>query len=219
MKNEKAKQKQSPVSVTIKPPNFQTAVFELVGTAPYVQLTFSEKKIEGIRRKHEEGPRRKKGEARVPRNFEEEYRQSMYVSREGWHGIPASAFRKGAISVCRVKGFKMTLAKLCLFVVADGFDAKSGKPMVRILKGQPRMHVGPVRNANGSTDLRSRAMWEQWEFKLRMRYDADMFSLEDVTNLVLDMGVRAGVGEGRPDSRDSAGMGWGTFRTKGEDEK
>ena len=34
----------------------------------------------------------------------------------------------------------------------------------------------------------------------------------DVTNLMQRVGMQVGIGEGRPDSRDSAGLGWGTFR-------
>jgi len=33
-----------------------------------------------------------------------------------------------------------------------------------------------------------------------------------VTNLLARMGMQVGIGAGRPDSTDSAGMGWGTFR-------
>jgi hypothetical protein len=32
-----------------------------------------------------------------------------------------------------------------------------------------------------------------------------------VTNLMQRVGLQVGIGEGRPDSRESAGLGWGTF--------
>ena len=44
-----------------------------------------------------------------------------------------------------------------------------------------------------------------------MRFDYDQFGYDDVSNLVLRAGIQVGVGEGRPDSKKSTGMGWGTF--------
>jgi hypothetical protein len=38
-----------------------------------------------------------------------------------------------------------------------------------------------------------------------------MFSLDDISNLLMRVGLQVGLGEGRPDSKKSAGMGWGTF--------
>jgi hypothetical protein len=55
-------------------------------------------------------------------------------------------------------------------------------------------------------------MWRQWTSKVRVAYDADQFTLQDVTNLMSRVGLQVGIGEGRPDSRDSAGLGWGTFK-------
>ena len=67
-----------------------------------------------------------------------------------------------------------------------------------------------VRNANGGFDIRVRPQWEQWGCILRVKFDADMFDLQSIANLVMRAGF-GGVGEGRPDSKMSAGMGWGTF--------
>mgnify|MGYP000574967647 FL=1 len=69
-----------------------------------------------------------------------------------------------------------------------------------------------VRNATGVADLRVRPMWREWSCVLRVTYDEDQFSLQDVTNLLVRVGTQVGIGEGRPDSRQSAGLGWGLFR-------
>jgi len=47
-----------------------------------------------------------------------------------------------------------------------------------------------------------------------VNFDADQFTVQDVTNLMQRVGMQVGIGEGRPDSRDSAGLGWGTFCLK-----
>ncbi|MEJ5360186.1 MAG: hypothetical protein WHT06_16110, partial [Desulfobacterales bacterium] len=54
-------------------------------------------------------------------------------------------------------------------------------------------------------------MWREWGLKVRIRYDADQFSRDDVANLIARAGVQCGLGEGRPFSRMSNGMGYGTF--------
>jgi hypothetical protein len=69
--------------------------------------------------------------------------------------------------------------------------------MARVETGQPYVTV--------------RAAYHNWKASLTIRYDADQFTVEDVTNLVMRVGMQVGIGEGRPDSRNSAGMGWGTF--------
>ena len=141
----------------------------------------------------------------------------MHKTAEGWCGIPAPAFRNAMISACRVVGFQMTRAKLALFVVPDGFDAEDGTPLVRITKGEPIYTELAVKNETGVCDLRPRPMWrEGWEAVVRIKYDADMFTLTDVANLLMRAGAQVGIGEGRPDSRKSCGIGWGIFDLIGE---
>lgn len=47
--------------------------------------------------------------------------------------------------------------------------------------------------------------------ELRVRYDADQFGAQDVLALMERVGLQVGIGAGRPDSKTSAGMGWGLF--------
>jgi len=199
--------------VTISPPNFGFAEFTLTGRDPYVQLRFSQKAVEQMKEKMMKGSQAKKGIKREPRDFDTDYQQSMHMSEEGWCGIPASGFRAAMISACRIVGFQMTRGKLGLFIEADGVDKIDGQPLVKI-EGTPEKVEHYVRNATGVVDIRVRAMWREWTAKLRVRYDADMFSVQDIANLLHRVGLQVGIGEGRPDSKKSAGMGWGTFTLK-----
>lgn len=194
--------------VTIKPANIQTVVFNIRGTAPLVQARFS-KKAE-LMAKMAEGSTAKNRRERKARDYEQEMKDAMHVSSEGWQGLPAPAFRAAMISACRLVGFKMTLAKLSVFVEHDGIDALDGLPLIKF-DGTPEINTMHTRNATGVVDVRSRPMWREWSAKVRIRYDADQFTLTDVTNLMQRVGMQVGIGEGRPDSRSSAGLGWGTF--------
>jgi hypothetical protein len=209
-KTTEAAVKGAAIALQIPAPNFQQTTFKIVGDAPYVQAKFSAKAKNQIRDNMLSGTRSRKGQARKPRDFKADYEGAKHISRDGWCGIPASCFRQACISACRLVGFKMTLAKLALFVEADGYDVDEGTPLVRIY-GKPHMHEQHVRNATGVVDLRVRPMWNEWHAKLVVRWDADLFSAQDVTNLLNRVGQQVGIGEGRPDSKQSTGQGWGLF--------
>lgn len=200
--------------VVIKAPDIRTAVFTITGTAPYVQARFSAKAMQAMKAKMMAGSVARGKKVREARDFEDDYVQAMHKSGEGWCGIPAGAFRQAMISACRLVGFKMTLAKLSVFVEADGFDAIDGVPLIKI-EGSPERTDMAVRNQTGVADIRVRPMWRTWSAQVRVRYDADQFTAEDVANLMHRVGAQVGIGEGRPDSRESAGLGWGTFSLAG----
>ena len=209
-----ARRKDENLEIKITAPNFKRAAIAIRGTSPMVQHKFSEKARNTMVAIQEEGSQSRKGRKRDPKDFNAVYEAAKHVSTEGWCGIPASAFRNAMISACRIVGFKMTLAKLSLFVDADGYGS-DGTPLVKITKGEPVQHLAPARNANGSTDIRCRPMWHEWEAKLRLRWDGDQFSPTDIANLLSRVGAQVGIGEGRADSRMSSGMGWGFFELVG----
>lgn len=206
------------VSLVISPPSIGRAQFRIVGTQPYMQARFSKKAMDAMMEKHMAGSTSNKSRKREARDPEADYRGAMHVSTEGWIGIPASSFRAAMISACRLVGFKMTLAKLSIFVQADGYDEVDGQPLVRIY-GDPERVDMPTRNATGVFDIRVRPLWREWYADVTVDYDADQFTVQDVFNLMARVGMQVGIGEGRPDSRQSAGLGYGLFRiesNKGE---
>lgn len=199
----------SPASkVVISPPNMMYATVHIRGTSPYVQHAFSQKAQLQMEETQRAGTQAKSRKKRDARDFDADYKAAMHISTEGWHGIPAPAFRNAAIDTCRLVNFVMTRAKLSLFIEADGYDEVDGTPLVK-LKGEPRIHKGWGRNANGGADLRWRPMWEDWEAWVRLRWDGDQFSASDVFNLFARAGLQVGIGEGRASSPNSNGLGWG----------
>jgi hypothetical protein len=206
------KKNDTTTAVTIRPPNIQTLRLKIKGTAPLVLNRFSVTARTEMVKKQEAGSTGAKGRKREGKDFDARFREACYVAEEGWYGINASAFRRALISACRLVGFKMTHAKLSLFVVADGVDALDPTfALVRIESGPPVRHDATVRLETGVADVRPRPMWREWACTLTLRYDADQFTAGDVVNLLARVGEQVGVGEGRPDSKGGAGMGWGTF--------
>lgn len=201
----------STLHVAITPPNFQRLAINIQGTTPLVINRFSAKAMEMMRKAQEAGNASRSRKAREAKDFDALFEGAKHISDEGWEGIHAAAFRNGAISACRACGFKMTHAKLAFTVEQDGFDRVDGAPLVRLTNGEAEQWVAPTRNATGVVDLRCRPMYREWGATLRIRYDAGMLTGDDVVNLVARVGLQVGIGEGRPDSKMSAGLGFGLF--------
>ena len=198
-------------TVHIKPPNFAVATFKIRGTAPLVIHRFSAKTKLEMTQKMETGKPAANKRTRQPQSTAALFEGARYRSKHGWDGFHAASIRNAMIGVCRLVDYKMTLAKLSIFVEADGVDAKEPQvPLIRIY-GKPREQHDMARVDNGNPYVTVRAAYDAWESKVRIRYDADQFTLNDVTNLLMRVGMQAGIGEGRPNSKNSAGMGWGLF--------
>ncbi len=201
--------------LSITAPDFGVLELVIRGTAPLVIERFS-KKAE-IMAKMAEGAAAKNKKERTARDYDKDAEEARYRSPQGWEGVNAAAFRAGMISACRLVGFKMTIAKLSVFIEADDFDVADGLPIVRIY-GASKVFTAHTRNATGVVDVRSRPQYRDWAVKLRVKFDRSQFKTVDVINLISRVGEQVGIGAGRPDSKASAGCGWGTFRVVGSTE-
>jgi hypothetical protein len=219
----KAKRATTPVNpqsiekaaVTIRPPKFNIAEFNIKGIAPLVIHRFSQKTKLEMELKMVTGKAASSKRSREPRAVEDLYEEARYQSPEGWDGFNASSIRKALISACRLVNYKMTLAKLSVFVIADGHDAKEPQiPLIRII-GKPIIQKDMARVETGQPYVTIRPAYHDWSAMVRIRYDSDQFTLDDITNLMMRVGLQVGIGEGRPDSPNSAGMDWGLFEVEG----
>lgn len=200
--------------IEIKPARFEVVALEIEGDAPYVQKRFPPETRDGIAAKQAEGRVGKKRKARDPKDFERLYEQSKHTSTEGWGGIPAPALRSAMIRACKLCDITMADAKMCVFILADGYSDE-GTPLVRITKGKAEPFDAYVRISMSTTDVTRRPMYVPgWRAKVRVKYDADMFSPADVANLLQRAGQQVGIGEGRIYSRNSDGCGWGSFNVQ-----
>lgn len=72
-----------------------------------------------------------------------------------------------------------------------------------------------ARVETGQPYVTHRAAYHNWTAKIKIRFDADQFRIQDVSHLLSRVGMQVGIGEGRPDSKNSCGMGWGLFDLEG----
>lgn len=198
--------------ITITAPDIRTFQIPIKGVSPLIINKFSAKARAVMMATQEAGSVAKSKKTREPKDFDAIGQSARHVSAEGWDGIHAAAFRNAAISACRAAGFVMTKAKLAIFIEPDGFDADDKTPLVKITEGVPEIIVSPCRNQTGVIDLRPRPTYFPWAAVLTVSHDADILSQTDVANLIMRVGCQVGIGEGRPDSKQSAGQGNGLFR-------
>jgi hypothetical protein len=192
----------------------------VVGTAPLIVHKFSEKTRSKVLAKH-------KGEASAGqevKNPEANFLAARYISRDGHHGVPAAAFK-----ACFVKGFikgsgvAMTRAKGCLrvkpdcvstnlvFLIAPPDPEHSTQPW-------PQMREDVVRNDSGVIDIRHRPEYWPWAVHLDIEFLPTIASAKQVLQAVATAGFLGGIGEWRPDSKESLSGSYGTFRLATEEE-
>lgn len=198
--------------VLIREPKLKVAEFTIQGTAPLVVHRFAAKIKQQMKQKMEEGKSASSKKNREAKSTDTSFQEARYISKEGWDGFHAGAVRNALISACRLVNYKMTLAKLSVFVLQDGWDKEEPQiPLIRILNAKAQKQEDMGRVANGQPYVTVRAAYHNWSAKVRIRFDEDQFSLDDISNLLMRVGMQVGLGEGRPDSKNSCGMGWGTF--------
>lgn len=197
--------------ITVTPPDIREIACRIKGTAPLMQARFSAKTKTLLMDKMAAGSTARGKKERAARDYAQDMRDAMHADAQGRPGIPAAAIRAAMISACRLVGFKMTFAKMSVFVAADTLDVEDASPLVLIDAPAPEQHAMHTRNATGVVDVRVRPLWREWSATVRIRFDAGQFTASDVVNLLARAGAQVGIGEGRPDSRQSNGLGFGTF--------
>lgn len=215
---EKQSQGGGAVHLAVKPMNMKTAAFKIVGTSPLVIHRFDEKIKRQFMDKIEKGSTPAGKKKHAAQNLDELFERAKYIGETGgkrWEGFNASALRCAMISACRLVNFKMTLAKLSIVIIEDGRDvADPSYALVRI-NGKAERFDAVARTETGVAMLTIRPRYFPWSATAKIKFDADQFALQDIANLLARVGVQVGIGEGRNDSKNSCGMGWGAFEVKG----
>lgn len=180
-------------TITLPKINIQTLMLTLVGDSPLISHAWSERDKKAMLDKM-------MGAADVGRERKDpqrEFQESLYKLPNGKYGFPAVAFKSAAVSACRfVEGTKMTEARGAFHIVGD---------MVEI-DGEPSMREDIVKVGMGASTIRYRAEFKKWKAKIKMRFNANALSRDQVVNLFSVSGFGIGVGDWRPERDGSFGM-------------
>ena len=74
------------------------------------------------------------------------------------------------------------------------------------IEGTPEMREDMVRIGMGTADIRYRGEFKKWSTTLKIRYNKNAISAEQIINLINVGGFACGVGEWRPGKDGSYGM-------------
>jgi hypothetical protein len=180
--------------IEIQKPNMQELQVELVEDTPVIVHRFSDKSRKEMLDKQMKKAVKKKGKRDPDREFEE----AKYLFPDGRNGVPCVWFKAAAVGACRLVGnLPMTMARRLFFIQADG-KHQDGTDLIELHSDKPKKREDIVRLSGGVADLRYRPEYKNWSVKLKVKYNADHVTPEQLVNL-FDIAGQGGVGEMRPD--------------------
>jgi len=180
--------------------NLDIVVFPIIGTNRLVMHKFSEKA-----RKQIEDKQQKKSnslEVKGKRDPQAEYEACIHYCDDGTPGFPGGGFKKSLVRAAQGLDMKMTEAR-SMFQVMDDLVP---------IEGEHRMRTDMVRLNGKTADVRYRAEFPNWRANLRIRFNPNRISANQLATLVRLAGFSVGVGEYRPEK----GGSWGTFDIDGK---
>lgn len=184
----------------------------LVGDSPLIVHRFSEKTKREMLDKQ---MKRAKTTSRDAKNPVSDFMESLYwltempkehteeafeqaIASGAEFGFPAIAFKSSAVSAA----YRMGITKDKM--TARGAFHIDGE-FVRI-DGIPSLREDMVRLQGSSADIRYRGEFKEWRATFMVRYNASVYSVEQIANFFNLGGFACGVGEWRPEKDGSYGM-------------
>ena len=207
--------------------HLEMVVVPIVGTSDLLQGPMTEDEIDALRRKREGG----KTDKRMVRDPDEEARKKAHIldpPREDCvYGHPAIAFKhtmeEAAIAVPDKKITKAGVMRAIFILAAEIIDGAGGPDIGEIyVDGLVPLHTdgyvtdiqpAPIQQ---TVDIKYRPRFPAgWEADLLIRYDANVFDVQKIVDLVEAGGQFVGIGCMRPRGKKSSGV-LGMFRVRVE---
>jgi hypothetical protein len=165
----------------------------IVGDAPLICHKWSEK----AKREMLDKQMKKAKPAKVAKDPQKDYEESLYRGPNGEYQFPAIAFKCAAIDACsHVDGITKVEARGAFHVMGEYVD----------IIGKPTKREDMVRVGMGTADIRFRGEFKKWSTRFVVRYNARVLSPEQITNLFNTAGFAIGVGEWRPEKNGDKGL-------------
>jgi hypothetical protein len=177
---------------TIELPKIDLKTIEIVvvGDTPLITHRWSEKAKKAILDKQRQKATNKK-EAKDP---EQDFKDSLYQHPAGGYGFPAIGFKAAAVTACTSVHSITKVAARQTFQVGDSFDSSE---LIRIFGDEPIMREDMVRIGMGTADIRYRGEFQKWWAVLKIKFNSNVMSAEQIFNLFNVAGFGVGVGEWR----------------------
>lgn len=209
--------------------NIGTVEIKLESLSPLIVLRFSEKAQNQMLSKQT-------GEASAGKELKDPlqlFKQSSYKDRDGFL-FPAVCFKAACVSCANDIEEKQTEMRRAFHVHGDvggefvriiappitepitEWDAKYRSELEWEHSHGCSMRMDPVRNASGVADLRFRSFFPTWSMKLRIDFNRNILSLEQLLMLFTVAGFGNGVGEWRVGAKQSKTGTYGRWKIASE---
>jgi len=177
--------------------NVKQITFKIKGVTPLIVNKFTEKakvQMEEIQQK-----KSKKREIDDPEKL---YLNTLYFFPDGKRtGFPAVGFKAAMTRAGKQVDLVMTDTRGKFHVMGT-----EGSDLIEI-KGTPTMRTDMVRVASGGAMIRYRAEYKEWEASVRILYNEQSISAEQLGQLLMLAGFSCGIGEWRPEKSNSGSFG------------
>lgn len=178
--------------ITLPRLNLQRLEITLIGDSALICHAWSEKVKKQMLDKQ---MKRAKG-GREAKDPEQDVKDSLYPHPGGGYGFPAVAFKNAAVDACsHIEGVTKVEARGAFHIDVE---------LVKI-NGKPTPREDMVRVGMGAADIRYRGQFAKWSTTFEVRFNANVLSAEQITNLFDTAGFGIGVGEWRPQRNGSFG--------------
>jgi hypothetical protein len=176
--------------------NIQYMEITLIGDSPLICHAWSRKAKEQMLAKQ----MKKAKAAKEAKDPEQDFHDSLYPHPNGGYGFPAVAFKSAAVDACsHISGVTKVEARGAFHIETEDTD------LVQLM-GEPAPREDMVRIAMGTADIRYRGEFRSWRATIKLRFNANVLSPEQIVNLFNTAGFAIGVGEWRPQRDGSFGM-------------
>ncbi len=186
------------LALELPPMNIQTIEVAIIGDTPLICHAWSAKSKKMMLDKH----MKKASAGRVAKDPWQDFCETIYWLdgmpdkpteedvETGRFGFPSIAFKGAAITAVTTIGtMTKVLARQCFHVEGD---------MVELLGPAPSQRFDIV-TVGMTTDTRFRAEFETWGAILKIKFNANVLSAEQVIGLIEAGGFGVGVGDWRPE--------------------
>lgn len=186
-------------TVTLQPIRISEMRLSVRGITPLIVHRFSEKAKKQI----EDKQQKKAKEPRGARDPKAEYLSSFYMisgtpgTKNAHYGIPAIWFKQAAIYACTYLEITKVAARGAFHIIAETDG------LIPLKFKRVRMREDYVTIGQGTRDIRYRGEFSDWGCTLRIRYNAAVFSADQLINMINLGGFCSGLGEMRPSQQCS----------------
>jgi hypothetical protein len=184
---------QEKLIIRIPPIKVKVVEVHLVGDSPLICHKWSD----DAKRQMLDKQMKRATSGKAAKDPEKDYAASLYKHPDGSYGFPAVAFKSAAVDACsHIEGMTKVEARGAFHIIGD---------MVK-LEGKPNPREDMVRLGGTTADIRYRGEFRKWSVKLRIRFNENVLSAEQIINLLNVAGFAIGVGDWRPEKNGSFGM-------------